>query len=279
MSQDSWLQDMAALFDQRANEQVQNLELNLIGRVIEYDVKTNMVRVLLDTRRGEALEDPDEPMETGWCQLGSPIVGKNWGLQYCLEGGADKDNNKGELVQVSIQDRTEGLAAVANLVFTDEMPPPGGGEEEEEGGGGGGGDDQGAEEDSDGTQQLKPKEFILKHESGSFIKFYEDGSVRLTVVQDLFVEVQEGDANVDVLEGDVIVNVDEGDLTATVKGDTTLDVLEGDLEVNVNQGDASITVDEGDLDLKASEGDVTISAGKDVKIKALKDIILEDGTQ
>jgi hypothetical protein len=168
---DGWIHDLVALMQQQSNEQVQDMELQLVGRVIEYDPTTHMCRVLLDTRRAQDDSGDDQPMETGWCQIGSGHVGNNSGDQYALKGGATADNQQGEVVQVSIQHRASGLCAVANLVFTDIMKPPGAGAN------GDSSSNDNATNDTNGTLQLRPGERIIKHESGSFIKFYSNGDI------------------------------------------------------------------------------------------------------
>lgn len=158
---DGWVHDLVALVQQLVLEQVQDMELNLYGRVIEYDPKSHMCRVLIDTRN----------IETGWCQVGTGHVGNGSGDQYHLVGGAAPDNQSGEWVQVSLQHRGTGLCAVANLVYTDQMLPPGAGNSDSTG--------TTALTDPLGTAQLKPQERIIKHASGSFIKFYANGDVQL----------------------------------------------------------------------------------------------------
>lgn len=263
------MNDYLALMHQSAVEQVQDLELNVIGHVIEYDVKTNMARLLLPTRRAEDEEDGGEgeqTMETGWCQVGSPIVGDGWGLQYCLKGGATKENpEEGEQVQVSIQHRASGLSAVANLTFNDEMKPPGAGSDNETP------DEPGsdpAESDSDGAKRLKPAEFILKHESGSFLKFYSNGSVRATVEESLWVEVKQ-DCNLKVLEGDLNVSVEQGNANVTVDlGDVDINAPLGNITIETLEGTIKATTESGDVEIESTAGSVKVNGGLSVDISS-----------
>lgn len=249
------INDLLALFQQHSNAQTQDMELHLIGHVIEYDPKTNMCRVYLPTRRAQDEGDNDQPMETGWIQFGSPMVGNKFGFQYCLKGGATAENpEKGEQVQVSIQDRQSGLCAVASLTYNDEMLPPGGGDDESEDD-----EDNGAESDNEASQKLKPGELIFKHESGSFLKFYENGDIRVGCVGNMYVETKE-DCNLTVLEGDLNVEVQQGDAAVIVQ--------EGDVEVNTELGDIAVTADMGDIAIEASTGVVSVAAAEEIDIDA-----------
>lgn len=285
---DGWVHDLVASIKQHANDLVQEMELNLIGHVIEYDVTTHMCRVLLQTRRaqdhgggGGGLGGGGQggvgvqTMETGWCQVGSLMVGDHFGIQYALKGGATAEHpERGEQVQLSIQHRPSGLAAVANLTFNDTMPPPGGGNNN--GGGGGGGNNIDPTTDTDGSQQLQPGELIIKHESGSFIKFYQTGDVRLYTAQNLYALVQQ-DCDVTVLEGDMNVDIQQGDLNVTVEqGNTTVDIQHGHLTATV-QEDCDLTVVEGDLNVNVQTGDINMTTAHDFVVNAANDIRLIAG--
>jgi hypothetical protein len=281
----AWIHDYLAVMSRQANDQAQNQEFNLIGHVIEYDVNTNMCRVLLPTRRAEnddsssgdsssgGSSDSGQTMETGWIQVGVPAVGKGWGFQYCLKGGATADNpEQGEQVQVTIQDRFSGLCAVANLTFNDEMPPPGAGQSDDSSGSGssssndvssggsGGSSDADPATDADGSQQLQPAECIVfKHESGAIYKFYEDGSIRVNSRGTLYLQVKQ-DINIVIEEGNLIADVQKGDVKATVDmGNVSLDVAKGSI---------SVTADTSDIKMAATKGNFNISCGKDFSVMA-----------
>lgn len=241
------IHDFVALIQQMAVEKLGDMEAHLIGHVIEYDPKVNMCRVLLPTRRGAADGQEDEPMETGWIQVGTQMVGDRWGFQYCLKGGATKDEpEKGEQVQVSIQHRESGLCAVANLTYNDQMQPPGAGgdgsdQQDED-------DPKGWDDDPFGLTELEPCEFIMRHKSGSFLKFYESGDVQLYSANALHAYAQKLDCV----------------------------VREGDATIDIQKGNLAVTVDEGNTSIK-SKGDIDISSGGDINMKAHGDVNITDG--
>ena len=240
-----WIDDIVALMHQVTSEQVGDIEPHLVGHLIEYDVKTHMGRVLFPTRRAVDDSGDEQPMESGWIQIGaSGAVGDQFGDQYCFKGGATADNpEQGEQVQVSIQHRASGLCAVGNVTYNDSMTPPGAG-------GGNTDNNDTALEDTDGTAQLKPGEYIYKHESGSFLKFYENGDIGIFAAQNVVVRAQE-DCDVTVVEGDLNVIVEKGDANITVTA--------GDLNATVAIGDANIT---------ATAGSVVVTAGLDISLTA-----------
>lgn len=241
-------QDLVAIIRQIVIEVLADMELNAPGHLIEYDVDSNMARVLLPTRRAVDDNGEEQVMETGWLQMPGHHVGDGFGDQYCWKGGATKDEpEKGEQVKVDFYHRESGMAKVSSASYNDKMKPPGANQDSGSGG------DQGAESDTDGTQQLQPGERIIKHESGSFVKFYENGDVRVTSVGKIFVQSQ-GDVNVDVLEGDVNVTVE--------KGDVSVDAVEGDID---------ITADKGDITVDAQTGSITLNAKLDLNMNIGRD--------
>lgn len=303
---DGYMHDLVALFHQAGKEQLQDMELNLIGHVIEYDPKTHMCRVLLPTRRAEE-EDEDEPspMETGWIQVGSGMVGNGFGSQYALKGGATADEpEKGEQVQVSIQHRLSGLSAVANLTYNDEMKPPGAGEEEEESEGGGeeGGGSEGesssedeganATDDVEQTKQLKPGERIDRHESGTSVKFFENGDIGIRSVRDAVIHldvkgdckffIKEGNLQVFIEKGNIEAELEEGDITALLyEGDVDVEIIEGDANLTIEQGSANTTIEAGDISNYVEAGviDNIVAAGEAMTYVEVGDalIYVEEG--
>jgi hypothetical protein len=277
------------------------MELSIIGHVIEYDPATHMARVMLPTRRAEDDDGKPQPMETGWIQVGSGWTGDGFGQQYALKGGATKEEpEKGEQVQISLQHRSTGLSAVANLTFNDKMRPPGAGTEEQQqsgGSSGGSGSQQndGARDDPDGTEQLKPGEYIVKHESGTREKFYENGDLGVYIARNLIINIEgdceitlkkgnlkvtleDGDADIHLLKGDCTTTIDEGNAeTHVLKGDCTTTVDEGTAETHVTLGDAITYVeegniaaftDDGEIAIETSTGSVTVTAAETVDITA-----------
>lgn len=257
-----WEHDLVALFHQMAVEQVQDLELHLIGHVIEYDPATHMVRCILPTRRAVDDNGDDQPMETGWCQLGSGQVGDGHGDQYALHGGATAENpEQGEQVQVSIQHRASGLCAVANLTYNDTMQPPGGGEN----GQAGDDDHDNATDDTDGTLQLRARERIIKQQSGTFLKLYANGDIGIFAARDLVIRVH-NDCKVTVVEGDLDVTVQQGDANVTAEtGDINATAL-GDITASSTGGDITATTEVGDISIEATTGVVTVNGNTDVEI-------------
>ena len=271
---DGYIHDLVALMQQMSIEQTQDMELHLIGHVIEYDPTTHMCRVLLPTRRSEDDQGNVDVIETGWVQVGTGHVGDGFGEQYALKGGATAENpEKGEQVQVSIQHRSSGLCAVANLTFNDTMQPPGAGPN------GDAGNDQNdnATDDTDGTLQLRAGEHIQKHESGTFIKLYSNGDIGIFAANDAVIRVhgdckvivEEGDLSADVQQGDLSVTVDQGDADISVpQGDTTIESDTGSIAVTTNSGDIAVETDEGAIAIYgstavevASDGPIEITSG------------------
>jgi len=260
---DGYLHDLVALFQQMSIEQTQDMELHLIGHVIEYDATKHMCRVLLPTRRSEDDQGNVDVMETGWIQVGTGHVSDGHGDQYALKGGATADNPElGEQVQVSIQHRHSGLCAVANQTSTDKMNPPGAGPN------GDAGSDQNdnATDDTDGTLQLRAGEHIKKHESGTFIKLYSNGDIGIFAANDAVIRVH-GDCKVIVEQGDLSADVQQGDLSVTVdKGDADLNVPEGDITLESTNGSIAVTTTSGDIAVETDEGIVGIYGSAAVEV-------------
>lgn len=249
---EGWIQDIAALMQQASLEQMQDMELHLIGHVIEYDPTTHMCRVILPTRRAQDSTGIDQPMETGWIQVGSQAVGNGFGFQYALKGGATAQNPAlGEQVQVSIQHRASGLCAVANLTYNDKMRPPGAGD--------GSTSNDNALADPYGTAQLQPMEGILKFNSGSMAKFFSNGDIAVYAARDLVATVQ-NDCNLTVLEGDLNVDVQVGD--------TEIITELGDTLVYTEFGNTAIVSDIGDIAVETSGGAVSVTAATEVDVNA-----------
>lgn len=255
---ESWVHDLIHEIMQRANQQAGDAEFHEIGHVIEYDPLTNMCRCLLPSKRTDDEDGNTQIMETGWCQVGSPMVGNGWGIQYHLKGGATQANPElGEQVQISIQNVDSGLRAIANLTFNDTTAvPPGSGKSDDADGDPD--NPTGADDDPNGTKRLKSLEWVMKHASGSFFKFYENGNV------------QQYTAGVHRLyaKGNIEAVVREGDLNVTVEqGSANIEVTEGDANVSVELGDVTVEAEIGDAAVSAG-GDVLLSAGGDVGIEA-----------
>jgi phage baseplate assembly protein gpV len=130
----------------------------------------------------KALIQP-EGVETGWLPVASLWVGNGWGLFA--------PPKIGDVVEVRFQEGGKEAGMIGLRHFGDvfrPLPVPSG-------------------------------EFWLQHQSGSFLKFKNDGSVEVNAAANLTATVA-GNASVTV-EGDVTASV-EGSVSATVGGQVTL---------------------------------------------------------
>ena len=271
---------------QGALQQQQDTRLVLFGHVSSYDPETHAVKVMIPQ-----YDDEDEqPYLTGWIPLGSLAVGDKFGIQYAPKGGATSEEpGKGEQCQVMLVQRSTGLAQVANLMWTDEHTPPGKGksDSEEEESGGENEPEKGDSEDPEGLKKLNPGELVIRHESGSFIKFYEDGNVQVYAAQDLKVfaqknaelTVREEDCTVTIDKGDLLVTVTEGDATMIVKeGDVLLDVAQGNIEAFAEEGDIIIEATMGDMEINCPSGTLVVNAGPGVTVNSTDFVsVIADG--
>lgn len=256
-----------------AQSQMQDVKTVKYGHISSYDPEKHAVKVIIPQDR----TSDDKPFETEFIPLGAISVGNGWGIQIAPKGGATPDEpEKGEQVAVHIFQRNMGVMKAATLAFGTEMLPPGNGDEGEE-------PEEGAEnkegwdEDKKGKIKLKGGEFLLKHESGAFLKFYEDGNVQLFTQKDLHLytkgdlnaTVREGDLNVSVEEGDATVIVEEGDMNVGLPiGDLTAVLGLGDLTAELVAGNVAVTTEAGDIEASATAGSAVVSAGLDASINA-----------
>lgn len=237
-----------------AQQQIQQVRTTYYGHVSSYDPKKGAVKLLIPMLRDEN----DEPVETNWVQLGSMMVGDKWGIQWAPKAGATKDEpEKGEQCRVTVIERSNGLFSVENFSFHDnKYEPPGGGKGADEEGN----EQEEDEEDKEGDNKLKPGELIVKHESGSFVKFYEDGNVQIYSSKDLNVRAQ-NDCNVTVHEGDLNVLVEQGDAELITKiGDIKAQADVGDIQALAKVGDIKSIANVGDIYALALVGDIKSTA-------------------
>ena len=103
-----------------------------------YDATTHRVKVVFASLR----DDYGNPVISPWMPLGSPWVGNGYGMQAAPVGG--------EQCVVELISRQRGTHVCAYLVYNYASPAPGG---------------------------LNAGEAILKHQSGSFIKFHANGDI------------------------------------------------------------------------------------------------------
>lgn len=123
-----------------------------------------------------------ENIESGWLPIASPWVGNGWGI---FAPPAD-----GDVVIITFQEEDFSAGIITQRLFTDSARP----------------------------LNVPVGEFWLVHQSGSLLKFHNDGSVELTSNKNLTVTVG-GDMNATVT----------GALTATVTGKATISGSEVDL--------------------------------------------------
>lgn len=219
----------------QAQQQTQPVRTTHYGHVSTYDPEKHAVKVIIPMLRDE----DDEPVETEWIQLGTTAIGDKWGMQWAPKGGATKDEpNVGEQCKITVIERTNGMMAVADFGFNDTMTPPGAGKGETE---------EEDENDEEGRNKLKGGEFLFRHESGSFVKFYEDGNIQLYSANDLNVRAQQ-DLNVTVHEGNCNVLVEEGD--------TEVKALIGNIDCIAELGNITARADVGNIMAHALVGDI-----------------------
>lgn len=227
------------------------------GRVSSYDPDKHAVKMIIDE------DEDEEACETELITLGTIGVGDRTGIQIAPLGGATMDNTEGEHGEISIHDQTTGHMSVSMLGYTDTERPPGGEnskEEQDQQDSADPNDKQGWDEDPLGRKRLEGGEGIWRHKSGSFLKFYDDGTIQLFPKKDLQLYVKE-EANIVVREGDLNATVDKGNLNATVtKGNLEVLVEEGNTEINTVVGDTNIQSTSGAINVSTDEGDVTVSA-------------------
>lgn len=140
-----------------------------IGHVVNYDPKTNQVQCVIPAF---PVVDPQTGAVTGdyattpWMQLGSPWVGDGWGFQTAPDVGDAADPWSGAQCAICVVSQRTGASFVANLLYTDNATTP------------------------DST--LEAGESILKHKSGSYLRFNSDGSVSVNAAADLKITLGNG---------------------------------------------------------------------------------------
>lgn len=91
------------------------------GHISVYDPQLHRIRAIVPTLRTDA----GTPVLSPWMPLGSLMVGNGWGIQYIPVGGSTFENpTVGELVQIHIIERTNGITLGAHLHFSQQMMPP-----------------------------------------------------------------------------------------------------------------------------------------------------------
>lgn len=162
-----------------------------------------------DTYSAKVFIQP-ENTETGWLPISSPWVGNGWGM-FAAPG-------IGDVVEVRFQEGGKQAGMIGLRHFGNVLKP----------------------------LSVPSKEFWLQHESGSFLKLTNDGSVEIHAAKDLIATVA-GKANIDVA-GDVNASVG-GQANLAVTGKVIASAEEFRLTGNVHvTGDMHVTGEIYDLD-------------------------------
>lgn len=147
-----------------------------------------------------------EGTPTGWMPLVSPWVGNGWGLFA--------PPTIGDMIEVHFSEADPNVCYAAQRFYSDvdrPLPAPSG-------------------------------EFWLVHQSGSMLKFLNDGDVQLVTSRDLIVQVGR-DINATV-EGDANLTVG-GDATATITGAAEI-TANGGVKIDGSGGGATKGIVQGD---------------------------------
>ncbi len=161
---------------------------------------------------------PDDVL-TGWLSLKSPWVGNGWGLTC--------PPSIGDLVEIDYQEGAVSAGSVGWRFYNDEDRPP----------------------------PCPGGEFWLVHQSGSMLKFHNDGSVEMVSAGDLR----------QTIKGDYHLVVD-GDATTVVKGKhtTTAQAIDLNGAIGLNGPIAQTVTDGGDTSASLV-GPLDVKAGATVK--------------
>lgn len=181
-----------------------------------------------------------ENIKTGALPLASPWVGNQWGL-FCPP-------SIGDLVDLHFIDSDLQAGFAVSRFYTNDNRP----------------------------LKVDSGEFWIVHQTGSFLKFHNDGTVELTTNSDLTVSVG-GDLNATV-DGDASVDV-TGDCDLDVSGDCDVDV-DGDLTATADS--ATINADtqiNGDLVVSGSIEDQNGAKGTVQHIRDVYDTHVHPGVQ
>ena len=128
-----------------AGQQQQDYRPFMRGIIQSYDPSTQRVKVTIPC----LADENGNPTLSPWMPLGSPWAGNGFGMQVAPLGG--------EEVIVDLIERGRGVTACAYMVFNNTHLPP--------------------------QQGLSGGEAIIQHSSGSFVRFFADGSVFIHAVK------------------------------------------------------------------------------------------------
>lgn len=154
-----------------------------------------------------------ENIESGWLPIASPWVGNGWGLVA--------PPTDGDVVAVVCQEGDINAGIISLRLFNDNARPP--------------------SVQSGGTKTYAPSgEFWLAHQSGSLLKFHNDGSVELTVNTNLAATVG-GNLNASVTGNAVIKAAsvalqNSGSALKKLVNETFLSLFDSHVHTNGNNG-------------------------------------------
>jgi hypothetical protein len=234
----------------QAQQQHQDMRLGLVGHIADYDYQTHSVTVYFPTLR----DDTDQPLKSPWIPIGTGMVGNQYGIQIAPHGGATPANpTQGEQVLVSILERETGSSAVANLHYTDQHQPP---------------------YDFGSNQHIQPGEIVVKHESGSYVRFRASGDVEVHSNRDI-IATSGRDCNITSTRNTNITATDPGVINCTgaaitITADTT------DVTVTATRA-ASVTA--GTTASVTAGTAATVTAGTNATVQATGITNIYGGTQ
>jgi uncharacterized protein involved in type VI secretion and phage assembly len=164
------------------------------GVVTAYDPQQYAVKVLI-LPEGVFPDDPEENGETGWIPLGTSWAGSGWG--DCAPPAI------GTQVHINHQESDTGTGLVQHQLFDAQRPPP----------------------------QTPAGERWIIHQSGTFVKWTNQGQLLLSGKVDVNLSVGTKPTTVDLTDGTVKVTV----------GSTTVTVTDGNVQVNVGGATLSMS--------------------------------------
>ena len=165
-----------------------------IGHVVAYDPTTNQVQCVIPAF---PVINPQTGAMTGeysitpWMQVGTPWVGNGWGMQVSPEVGDAAPPWSGTQCAICIVNEETSASFVANFLYTQQAVPP--------------------------DSSLVAGEAILKHKSGTYLKFHDSGEMEVFAQTNVQVSTA-GGISADLLStGSIEINLPSGQ-TFSVNG-------------------------------------------------------------
>ena len=169
---------------------------NIQGHIANWDPATGAVDAVIPIYTDE---DAVQYVQTPYMPLASAMTGNGFGMQYRPIGGASVTNpTGGEEINIQITDTEIGAIGSASLVFNQSLQippsqnlanntttptPPG-----------------------NGNTQLQPGEFIIRHQTGSYIRFFQNGDIQIVATNNLIMEQQDGSVYKIDPSGNITIN-------------------------------------------------------------------------